>query len=192
MAQRGACLARLLQLLQQQQPQQQLGGWGAPLAVALCNLARSPAVVNPAASAGRGPLLQQQQWRGYSAAEKGGALQTTEPPPGEQAEQQQQLQQQAQEQQQQPARGAAESDWTEVVDEQTGQTYFWNESTGETTELGEPRPRARFRDSSFPGGGDARFQEGWREPPGSDRTHAYSAIGAIIGLTAGWATQFLH
>jgi hypothetical protein len=71
-------------------------------------------------------------------------------------------------------------------------TYFWNESTGETTELGEPRPKSRFRDSSFRGAADARFQEGWREPPDADNTYTYSMMGAAIGFTAGWATQFFH
>ena len=74
-----------------------------------------------------------------------------------------------------------------------GQTYFWNESTGETTELGEPRPTSRFRDSGFRGAGDdARFQDGWREPPDRDRTYTYSAIGALNGVAAGWATQYFH
>ena len=73
-----------------------------------------------------------------------------------------------------------------------GQTYFWNESTGETTELGEPRPKTRFRDQSFRGANDARFQEGWRELPDRDRTYIYSLIGVAVGITAGWATQFMH
>lgn len=31
-------------------------------------------------------------------------------------------------------------EWTEVVHQQTGSTYYWNTRTGETTALGEPRP----------------------------------------------------
>ncbi|GMH45369.1 hypothetical protein BSKO_13326 [Bryopsis sp. KO-2023] len=30
--------------------------------------------------------------------------------------------------------------WTEVRDKTTGELYYWNERTGETTALGEPRP----------------------------------------------------
>lgn len=40
--------------------------------------------------------------------------------------------------------------------------------------------------------GDARFQDGWREPPDADRTYTYSFIGALVGVTAGWATQYFH
>lgn len=74
----------------------------------------------------------------------------------------------------------------------TGRSYWWNESTGETTELDEPRPKTRFRGGTFSGAGDARFQEGWREPTDKEKTMQYSALGALIGLTAGWATQFFH
>lgn len=73
-----------------------------------------------------------------------------------------------------------------------GQTYFWNESTGETTQLGEPRPKTRFRDQGWSGAGDPRFQEGWREPPGKDLTYFYSLMGIAIGIGAGWATRFFH
>ncbi|KAI8469696.1 MAG: hypothetical protein J3K34DRAFT_422884 [Monoraphidium minutum] len=111
--------------------------------------------------------------------------------------QQQEEEQEAREKQQQQEKQAqqqqGDSEWLEVVDQQTGHTYFWNESTGETTELGEPRPKTRFRDRSFRGAAaDARFQEGWREPPGVDRTYIYSLIGIGVGIGAGWATQFLH
>jgi hypothetical protein len=73
-----------------------------------------------------------------------------------------------------------------------GQGYWWNESTGETTDIGEPRPSARFRDQAFRGAGDARFQEGWREPPEADNTVKYSLLGALMGFTAGWGTQYFH
>jgi hypothetical protein len=74
----------------------------------------------------------------------------------------------------------------------SGRTYYWNESTGETTEIGEPRPKSRFRNQSFRGADDARFQDGWREPPGEDRTYVYSLMGIGIGIGASWATRFLH
>jgi hypothetical protein len=31
-----------------------------------------------------------------------------------------------------------EAMWTPVQDPKTGQTYYWNQSTGETTAVGEP------------------------------------------------------
>ena len=35
---------------------------------------------------------------------------------------------------------AVTDEWKEVKDETSGQLYYWNESTNETTALGEPRP----------------------------------------------------
>eukprot|EP00208_Stichococcus_sp_RCC1054_P000261 CAMPEP_0206149230 /NCGR_PEP_ID=MMETSP1473-20131121/37672_1 /ASSEMBLY_ACC=CAM_ASM_001109 /TAXON_ID=1461547 /ORGANISM="Stichococcus sp, Strain RCC1054" /LENGTH=143 /DNA_ID=CAMNT_0053546683 /DNA_START=420 /DNA_END=847 /DNA_ORIENTATION=+ len=32
------------------------------------------------------------------------------------------------------------SDWSEVVIKETNEVYYWNEKTGETTAVGEPRP----------------------------------------------------
>jgi hypothetical protein len=75
---------------------------------------------------------------------------------------------------------------------QTGGSYYWNESTGETTAIGEPRPKTRFRDTSFGGAGDARFQDGWREPPDADSTFFYSGMGFAVGLLAGIGTQYFH
>jgi hypothetical protein len=37
---------------------------------------------------------------------------------------------------------SVEDSWTEVVDKASGQTYFWNQQTNETTALGAPRPSA--------------------------------------------------
>lgn len=112
MSHRGAGLTRLLLQLQPQLP----GGWGTP-PLALPASSPSPAAARDraaawaaaaaGAAAGRAPPLQQQQRRGYAVAEGGGALQKTEPPP------------EARQEQQQP-RGA-ESEWTEVVDQQTGE-----------------------------------------------------------------------
>lgn len=136
------------------------------------------------------------------------------------------------------SRGAERSEeWTEVVHEQTGQTYYWNQKTGErqhagsssmhscclavlshmqmqahcqrdtdqvcfekppageTTELGEPRPTTKFKDSNWQqttSGSSGPFQEGWREPPGKDYTYFYSLIGTGIGIAVGWATQYMH
>ncbi|KAF8066352.1 ARR1 [Scenedesmus sp. PABB004] len=88
---------------------------------------------------------------------------------------------------QEPSSSGATEEWTEVVDEATGGTYYWNQKTGETTELGEPRPSSRFRDSSWEqAGGTGPFQEGWREPPGADHTYYYSFMGVCVGVLAGW------
>ena len=38
---------------------------------------------------------------------------------------------------------ALEDPWEEVKDETTGQTYWWNVHTNETTALGEPKPLQR-------------------------------------------------
>eukprot|EP00199_Chlamydomonas_sp_CCMP681_P004726 CAMPEP_0119106734 /NCGR_PEP_ID=MMETSP1180-20130426/6292_1 /TAXON_ID=3052 ORGANISM="Chlamydomonas cf sp, Strain CCMP681" /NCGR_SAMPLE_ID=MMETSP1180 /ASSEMBLY_ACC=CAM_ASM_000741 /LENGTH=129 /DNA_ID=CAMNT_0007092117 /DNA_START=86 /DNA_END=472 /DNA_ORIENTATION=- len=36
------------------------------------------------------------------------------------------------------------ADWAEVVHDESGRTYWWNQATGQTTDLGEARPRSRF------------------------------------------------
>eukprot|EP00775_Hariotina_reticulata_P011575 gene11575-11719_t len=66
---------------------------------------------------------------------------------------------------------------------------------GETTDLGEPRPTTKFKDSNWQqaaSGSSGPFQEGWREPPGKDYTYFYSLIGTGIGIAVGWATQYMH
>jgi hypothetical protein len=35
--------------------------------------------------------------------------------------------------------------WTEVRDPSTGAVYYWNQSTGETTAVGEPKPTGMHR-----------------------------------------------
>ena len=37
----------------------------------------------------------------------------------------------------------SDDDWKEVLDDASGQTYFWNTRTNETTALGEPKPLQR-------------------------------------------------
>ncbi|GAB4817895.1 hypothetical protein N2152v2_004941 [Parachlorella kessleri] len=43
-------------------------------------------------------------------------------------------------QQQETSPSAPREEWTEVAHKETGLTYYWNQRTGETTALGEPRP----------------------------------------------------
>lgn len=87
-------------------------------------------------------------------------------------------------------------EWTEVVDTKTGRTYYWNQKTGETTELGEPMPKTRFRSSSEEHDeayeGASSLPQGWREPVEPDRTFYYATLGVGIGILAGWASQFMH
>jgi hypothetical protein len=86
-----------------------------------------------------------------------------------------------------------EDDWTEVIDKGTGQTYYWNQRTGETTSLGEDKPvfgSERFQDaqetaeSAAPG---VRF----REVPEKDQTFKYTLYGIFVGVFSGWVSQFL-
>ncbi|KAK9838971.1 hypothetical protein WJX74_007000 [Apatococcus lobatus] len=42
----------------------------------------------------------------------------------------------------------SDSTWTPVVHQQSGLTYYWNKSTGETTALGEPLPGPDGRQSA--------------------------------------------
>jgi hypothetical protein len=106
--------------------------------------------------------------------------------------------------------------WSEVVDNTSGKSYWWNQQTGQTTDLGASRPGERFwrrpagpsaggGDDDGGGGGsggggayddsDPHFRDAqgvWREPPGRDRTWTYSVIGVGIGMAAGWLTQYIH
>lgn len=86
-----------------------------------------------------------------------------------------------------------EDDWTEVVHQETGQIYYWNQRTGETTALGEPKPgsdgqRSRQQQQSNP---DEGFRRPIVEPPLKDNTVTYAIYGAVIGVFSGWAAQFV-
>ncbi len=103
---------------------------------------------------------------------------------------------------------APEDEWQEVVHEETGRTYYWNQKTGgawyyvtgrygclgwslvhmgphippagETTDLGEPKPKTRFRQHEGSEGFSTEgspFQESWREPPEPDRTQVCMPAG---------------
>jgi hypothetical protein len=79
-----------------------------------------------------------------------------------------------------------------VIDKATGQTYYWNQRTGETTSLGEERPApgtSRYVDAQPAEGGatSVRFQE----PVEKDQTFKYTVMGVFIGVFTGWASQFI-
>jgi len=91
--------------------------------------------------------------------------------------------------------------WTEVVHEETGQTYYWNQKTGQTTELNDPRPHGwRHGDGGSSGqeggaaGGGPKGPGGFVDPraeaPLEDKTGTYAAVGAAMGVFLGWASQF--
>ena len=99
--------------------------------------------------------------------------------------------------------------WTEVVDDASGKSYWWNQQTGQTTDLGASKPSERFWRRPAPAAGsgagdddgddggargsgyddsDPHFRDAqgvWREPPGRDKTWSYSVIGVGIGMAAG-------
>jgi hypothetical protein len=106
--------------------------------------------------------------------------------------------------------------WSEVVDNASGKSYWWNQQTGQTTDLGASKPSERFWRRPAPAAGsgagdddgddggargsgyddsDPHFRDAqgvWREPPGRDKTWSYSVIGVGIGMAAGWLTQYIH
>ncbi|KAJ9523095.1 hypothetical protein QJQ45_023915 [Haematococcus lacustris] len=87
----------------------------------------------------------------------------------------------------------------EVVHEATGQIYYWNQRTGQTTALGEPGPHEWKRGGSGGSGGsaggaaDAESQhvDPRAETPLPDKTGEYAAIGVVAGIFLGWASQFI-
>ncbi|GIL75306.1 hypothetical protein Vretimale_8001 [Volvox reticuliferus] len=103
----------------------------------------------------------------------------------------------------QPTTVDDDDEWTEVV-HSSGQLYYWNQRTGETTQLGEPKPKS---DRSGSGGGAGKGGERTHEGgPGrgadahvdpraeahlEDRTGTYASIGVIIGAFLGWVSQFV-
>ncbi|KAF5829490.1 hypothetical protein DUNSADRAFT_15999 [Dunaliella salina] len=133
----------------------------------------------PAASTSKEPQVQQE------------LTTSTQAVPHHHHQQQQHQQQQQQESQEAPA-------WIEVVHEETGQTYYWNQKTGQTTELNDPRPHG-WRHSSggssdqgnaTGGGGPRGFVDPRAEAPLEDKTGTYAAVGAGMGVFLGWASQF--
>ncbi|KAL6763555.1 hypothetical protein V8C86DRAFT_2491618 [Haematococcus lacustris] len=94
---------------------------------------------------------------------------------------------------------ATKAAWVEVVHEATGQIYYWNQRTGQTTALGEPGPHEWKRGGSGGSGGseggaaDAESQhvDPRAETPLPDKTGEYAAIGVVAGIFLGWASQFI-
>ncbi|KAI3433625.1 hypothetical protein D9Q98_003434 [Chlorella vulgaris] len=73
------------------------------------------------------------------------------------------------------------SEWTEVVHQQSGQTYYWNESTGETTAVGEPRPGPEGRLSTRPASPFTAPQQA---------RSAASGLGQLVAMGAGVGLVF--
>ncbi|KAL4426397.1 hypothetical protein ABPG77_004691 [Micractinium sp. CCAP 211/92] len=85
----------------------------------------------------------------------------------------------AQQQQQSNAQLVAKGDeWTEVVHQPTGLTYYWNQRTNETTALGEPKPRPEGRLAAYR---RATMQPG-QALPRTAGLGQLMAMGAGIGL----------
>ncbi|GLI62035.1 hypothetical protein VaNZ11_004615 [Volvox africanus] len=103
----------------------------------------------------------------------------------------------------QPTTVDDDEEWTEVV-HSSGQLYYWNQRTGETTELGEPKPKSD-RSSGSGGaskggeqahaGGAGRGADTHVDPRAEahleDRTGTYASIGVIVGAFLGWVSQFV-
>jgi hypothetical protein len=50
--------------------------------------------------------------------------------------------------------------WVEVLDKASGQTYFWNQTTDETTALGAPKPTDSNRSITTPAGPEPGMMSG--------------------------------
>ncbi|PNH01832.1 hypothetical protein TSOC_012249 [Tetrabaena socialis] len=103
------------------------------------------------------------------------------------------------------ASGLEDEEWTEVV-HTTGQPYYWNQRTGETTLVGEPKPQGRggrtgssgsgsgsgseSGSGSTGGGGGAAPRDPRAEAPMEDRTGQYASMGIVVGAFLGWVSQF--
>ncbi|GLC36876.1 hypothetical protein PLESTB_000183200 [Pleodorina starrii] len=116
----------------------------------------------------------------------------------------------------QPATVGDDDEWTEVV-HSSGSIYYWNQRTGETTQLGEPKPKAERgsggrgagsdsgNGAGAEGGGSAgrsggdggeRGAAGHTHDPRAeahleDRTGTYASMGVLIGAFLGWVSQFV-
>lgn len=98
--------------------------------------------------------------------------------------------------------GSGEDEWVEVLDEKTKQAYYWNPVTGETTNVGEPRPTGRFAREEDAAAAAAEAsaassqsqqqhpqqQHDQRTP---DRTYTYALTAMGLGLGLGWATWYM-
>jgi hypothetical protein len=82
--------------------------------------------------------------------------------------------------------------WTEVVHPESGKTYFWNQKTGETTELGAPKPADDQGHGGSSGSGHQETETANDRSEASlpDRTGFYAATGALVGAVLGWGSQF--
>lgn len=69
--------------------------------------------------------------------------------------------------------------WTEVKDPKSGQIYYWNQSTNETTALGAPKPSAVAPQESMASTLGRTVAEGFAFGVGS--SIARSVVGSMFG-----------
>jgi len=74
---------------------------------------------------------------------------------------------------------AAVEEWTAVRDDDTGEVYYWNRATNETTALGEPRP-----------GPEGRVPAHYRTPPQQAAAGLGSSIIQIFAMGFGVSIGF--
>eukprot|EP00201_Polytomella_parva_P008540 CAMPEP_0175066966 /NCGR_PEP_ID=MMETSP0052_2-20121109/16816_1 /TAXON_ID=51329 ORGANISM="Polytomella parva, Strain SAG 63-3" /NCGR_SAMPLE_ID=MMETSP0052_2 /ASSEMBLY_ACC=CAM_ASM_000194 /LENGTH=183 /DNA_ID=CAMNT_0016333755 /DNA_START=42 /DNA_END=593 /DNA_ORIENTATION=+ len=81
-------------------------------------------------------------------------------------------------------------EWTQVVDKASGQIYYWNETTGETTELGQPKPlntkQRRQEELKAVMSGSTPVEEPVEEKIMTGK----ATVGLVVGIAFGWASQF--
>eukprot|EP00798_Chlamydomonas_sp_ICE-L_P025877 gene25877-11548_t len=93
-----------------------------------------------------------------------------------------------------------EEEWTEVVDKDSGATYFWHQKSGATTELGVTKPKGWSSEGDKDSGKED--EEGGRggnyerfdprvESFLPDKTGTYAAMGGFLGIFLGWVSQYM-
>ena len=76
--------------------------------------------------------------------------------------------------------------WTEVIDKKSGEAYFWNKRTNETTAIGEPKPGSEGRQKQISSDKLVRVVSPGRNLGemallGFGMTLAFVLVGAVVG-----------